>query len=153
MQPVSSTPLAAQAGAIAAAIRAEASHQARKAGMVAALHALILSALARLVASLENLVQLWQAGLLPPRPTTPAQAAPIPREPRPRSAARHSHVRVTPRATAPRARVPAIILSPSPQAQAAKPRHPAQARAHPPDFRFFAFHTPSTNCNLNVPIS
>lgn len=78
MEHITSTPLAAQAGAIAAAIRAEASHQAIKAGMVAALHALILSALARLVTSLENLLQLWQAGALPSpasRPATPRAAA------------------------------------------------------------------------------
>lgn len=160
MQHTSSTPLAAQAGAIAAAIRAEASHQALKAGMVAALHALILSALARLVARLENLVQLWQAGLLPPHPATPARrtnppiSAPLaaapstgltPREPRarPPSAVRDSHV---PHAIARRPASPVIIFSRVVPVSAPTARHLAPCRARPPDFSFFARHTPSPNC-------
>ena len=157
MQPLSSTPLAAQAGAIAAAIRAEASHQALKAGMVAALHALILSALARLVARLENLVQLWQAGLLPSHPATPASRAtppiaphnsapsvPGPREPRtsPASIVRHRDAQSA-AAHAPNRPTTIPCRAPDPVPEA---RPPTIRRAQPPEFSIFALHTPSPNC-------
>ena len=155
MQHITSTPLAAQAGAIAAAIRAEASQRAAQAGMVAALHALILSALARLVTSLENLVQLWQAGLLPsPRApavrhatpgatssTAPLAAAPSLQQQRARhpSAARDRHAPI------PAARRPAIPTARRSAARAAL--HPApEARHAPPDFPFFGLHVSIQTC-------
>ncbi len=139
MQYITSTPLAAQAGAIAVAIRAEACHRAAQAGIVATLHALILSALARLVTSLENLLQLWQAGVLPPPAARPAAPRPAPspdattpplRQARARhpSATRHSHARLAAMAGAP-------APSATPFSLRTTPRPVAGVRAaafHPP---------------------
>ena len=71
-----STPLAAQVGAITAAIRAEANQRAAQAGVIAALHALIFAAFARMVAGLEKLIQLWQSGLLPQASATAPRHSP-----------------------------------------------------------------------------
>ena len=59
------TPLAIQVAGIAADLHATAEHRAAQAGVVAALHALILATLARLFTCLEDLVTLWQSGQLP----------------------------------------------------------------------------------------
>ena len=53
---------APQVASIAADLRATADFHAAQAGLVAALHALILAALARLFTRLEDLVTLWQSG-------------------------------------------------------------------------------------------
>jgi len=77
-------PLPQHAAGLAAAMRAEADLRAAEAGLVAALHTLILATLARLLTRLEEMVALWQAGRLPlpaprqPRPTAPTQRCPAP---------------------------------------------------------------------------
>jgi|GEM_PF-2270219 len=94
-------PLAQHIAGIAAGMRAMADDQAAQAGLVAALHALILATLARLLSRLEQMVELWQAGQLPEPP--PSRAAP----PRP----------------APRADIPREHLQPTGQAQGPTQRH------------------------------
>ena len=59
------TSLARNLAVILTDIRSEADRRAAERGLVAALHALILSAFARLFTRLETLVSLWQAGQLP----------------------------------------------------------------------------------------
>ena len=71
MQTHPSSALALHVAGLSAALRAEADHHAVQAGLVMALHALILAAPARIMARLENLIALWQAGQLPaPQPRT-----------------------------------------------------------------------------------
>jgi len=62
--------LAHRVAAIQAEIRDEAAHHAARAGLVASLHVLILTALARLLACLEQMVELWRSGQLPPKSPT-----------------------------------------------------------------------------------
>ena len=120
-------PLAEQVAALAADLRLEAARQGEESGIIAALQALILISLARIFTSLERMVALWQAGLLPPpaprRPRVatqhPRSVAPTPRRPRAR---RHS------RATAPRSPAP---LAPEPVRRPA-PRPPITAAAPVP---------------------
>ena len=58
-------PLTRQLTDLAAGVRAEAALRAAEAGLVAALHALILGCLARLLARLDDLAALWVSGQLP----------------------------------------------------------------------------------------
>lgn len=74
--------------ALLADLRTEAAQTAAGGGVLAALHALILAALVRLLGRLEHLFNQWQAGLL----VTPAQRR-VTRAPRPRREA-DSSVRV-----------------------------------------------------------
>jgi hypothetical protein len=72
------TPLAQQVVGVAAAIREEAEAVSAHGGVVAVLHALFLSTLARLVGRLEHMILQWQAGQLPPQtPRRPRQAAEV----------------------------------------------------------------------------
>ena len=59
--PLPAQPLAA----LLADLRAQADHQAARFGPLAALHALILSTLARLLTGLEQIFEQWRAGILP----------------------------------------------------------------------------------------
>jgi hypothetical protein len=103
-----------------------------------ALHALILACLARLVARLEDLVRLWQAGLLPPLPTVTAPArrrTPSPARTRP--AQRHTRARRNGRRCAETpARAPSIRIPTSratPQCAASRPTHaPRPRKSHDP---------------------
>ena len=91
--PDAPTPLAASAAGILAALRHEADCHAADlslgSGPVAALHALILACLARLLTSLGDLLDLWRAGQLPPpQPANPtglrqAGSTPLPAAPHP----------------------------------------------------------------------
>lgn len=83
--------LAPLVSAMAAELRAMASDRARERGPSAALQAMILTLLARILFQLEVMILAWQAGLLKP---------PAPRAPRPRQAA------PAPRPTAPRTQAP-----------------------------------------------
>lgn len=126
------TPLAPLVAGIAADVRAMAAQEAARAGLLAALHALIFATLARLSTTLEAMVTLWAAGLLPL--PTPRKASP----------ARQTATRPNPRAAAPAPFVPlcagrhlaavpphapgAHPISPSAQRERAQPSH-----ARPPE--------------------
>ena len=113
-----STPslLAQHVAGIHAELRAEADHHAAQAGVIAALHALILTALARLFARLDDLLALWQAGQLPPL---------IARAPasRPKSA-----VNLRVRATSTRRRTPAARATTSETTPATRISAPSSPR-------------------------
>ena len=169
MEQTPSTTLAAQAGAITAAICAEANQRAAQAGVVAALHALILAALARLFAGLENLLHLWQAGQLPASGATapcrsPASAAAphpsrhavpglsrpcasAPRTTQP-AAGQHDHARHAAASSAVAqshcTAAPRQACAPWPQARSA--RRTAAARTAEGFFTIFALHAPTLNC-------
>jgi len=125
-----------------AGIRADAAYHAAQAGLIAALHALILTALARLIARLDHIVTLWAAGQLPipapakprtertARPGTPARHTPRTRRPRQPMPA---PVRLTARAIAPRP-APPIFLRTTPDSV---PRR-SPSRPRPPPFFFRA---------------
>ncbi len=97
------TPLAHHLATITAELRAQANRATTDAGPIAALHALILAALARLFNGLTELFSLWQAGQLAPAlpahngATTsrnhnhPRAATPHHRHAAARPAARHSN--------------------------------------------------------------
>jgi hypothetical protein len=120
------TPLAPLVAGIAADMRAMAAQEAARAGLVALLHALIFATLARLLTTLESMVTLWAAGLLP---------VPAPRQ---AQAMRDRAARRTPRAVTPApfatrrtARPSAAIPSPAdPIVPSAPP-----VRARPRDVR------------------
>ena len=87
MQLKPSPPMAQQLSAILADIAAQATHRQARSGLVTILHALILSALDRLIHCLQTAFALWQAGQLPAHAPPPA--------PRPRAIA-PPHARTTP---------------------------------------------------------
>ena len=87
MQLKPSPPMAQQLSAILADIAAQATHRQARSGLVTILHALILSALDRLIHCLQTAFALWQAGQLPALAPPPA--------PRPR-AITPPHARITP---------------------------------------------------------
>ncbi len=122
----STTPLAHQVAIMAAEMRAAADHQAAEAGLIAALHALILATLARLFDRLENMVALWAAGALPAR--APRQPSPA----RPRAQAESHSPRTAPCRTS-RARPHQVPpeLSAVPAARST----PASPTQHPPGIR------------------
>lgn len=85
MQLKPSPSMAQQLSAILADIAAPATHHQARSGLVTILHALILSALDRLIRCLETAFALWQAGQLPalaPRATAHTTAAPATTAPR-----------------------------------------------------------------------
>ena len=73
-------PFVQQLAGISATLRADAAARACESGVIAALQALLLAALLRLVDRLQELVTLWAAGQLPPpRPRAPRRALPYTR--------------------------------------------------------------------------
>ncbi len=92
--------------ALAAELRLHASDRAQDWGPVAALQALILALLARLLGRLDGLFQRWQQGQRPPPAPARPRTTPAPR----------------PRAPSTYARTPSIWADPSPA-----PRQPAHA--------------------------
>jgi len=170
------TPLAPSAAGLLAALRAETDRQtadlSQGSGPVTSLHALIFACLARLLARLGDLLDLWRAGQLPPphaaNPTGPRQPAkaPLPiARPRARRAAQHrTPTHANPDQRAPAAHVqdrrhtgivpippPAIpICVPPARRQRSKP-----ASGCPPD-RIICFSARRTMPHphaLNVPIT
>ena len=128
MTETSPSPLTRQIADILAALNAQAEDSRARPSLIASLHALILSALARLVTRLETLLTLWQAGQLPTSTHTAVNRQPTFQAPRTQSA---------PRATTPqqRARPPAPI-PPAPHPGTSRPGHQpppqaAQSSAHP----------------------
>lgn len=108
------TPLAPSAAGTLAALRAETDRQtadlALGSGPVAALHVLIFACLARLLARLGDLLDLWHAGQLPaPHATNPTGLRQPAGAPRPiaRPRARCTAGRVTPTRANPDQRAPA----------------------------------------------
>lgn len=67
--PHSQGPLAPLVDGIAAELRAQADQEVARAGLVAAMRALIFATLARLVGRLGAMVHLWQSGQVPPTPS------------------------------------------------------------------------------------
>jgi hypothetical protein len=113
-----------------------------------AVHALIMACLARLFGRLEEMIRLWQAGLLPPPPAPrPRQANLQPRRPAtlqvsaPRTPAtsRHSYVPATPGEipTEPHAGSPRRRTAPSAQPGFVQPAGQTHRRTHalPPSCR------------------
>ena len=144
------SPLAQHLAVILTDIRAGAAHQAARNGAVAALHALILAALARLLARFENVLAHWQSGQLAPSvPAGPAPAHP-PSTPRDTTAPQIRPLRST---TYPRRPAPAVLPAPGAPAQprpapcqlprnlSPQPPHARQARSQPPNHNF-CFSTP-----------
>lgn len=110
----SSPPLAQRVAGIAAAMRATADEQAAGAGLLAALHALILTTLARLFGRLEHIVQLWQAGQLSlPAEPQPARRSPAPSRAKRTTASRPAAFRKRPRAALCPAAAPQVGVTPS----------------------------------------
>ena len=129
------TPLLAHhLAALTAELRAQADRAAAEAGLIAALHALILATLARLFTRLETLVDLWAAGQLPhltqavrPR-ATPAPAHPSP--PRQAAIAAPRPHRAAPQAT-PSIMALSIMAPPISIPARAPPHHPHPALGVP----------------------
>ncbi len=124
---------------MAAEMRAAADHQAAEAGLIAALHALILATLARLFNRLENMVALWAAGalpVLPPRQPNAARAHAQAESQQARTA--RSPRRTRPHQAPPQEASPSAAGLPAPrQARrithpACPPRHHAGALPHAP---------------------
>jgi hypothetical protein len=126
------------------------------------LHAAIMALLARILGRLEDMIRLWQAGLLPPpKPRTPRRQSPRPHA-RPR-ARRHSRARRTsrtrPAASPPRQRPATAHATPArdhaiTQAFPTKPTH--TARAPPPGTSIPAqmpCHAGASTHALNITIS
>lgn len=116
--PQEAPPSLAQAfAAMAGEMRAQADRRAQDWGPVAALHALLLATLARLVGRLETIFLAWQQGQLPPpaRARTPANAA----QPRPHA----PHASARRRSQMPgRARTPPAMIPTCRAARATCPR-------------------------------
>lgn len=89
-----------------AEMRTEAAVKAAGETVLAALHALILATLVRLLGRLEQMFEQWKAGQLIIPPATPRRAASLPAQPRQHVAS------VRPRAPAPRSR-PSLVESPA----------------------------------------
>ena len=123
--------LAEQVAAILARIHASVEDHHARPGLVAALHALILSAFARLFTRLETLVALWQAGQLPATAARPQAPMPAPRT--------QAASRPTPRHTKPRQHTPKDRINPPtpaarlPRAKNSHGRHPHPAAPSRPE--------------------
>jgi hypothetical protein len=118
------TPQAPRFDGIAAELRAMAATHAASDGVVAALHALILAALARLFARLDDMFAQWQAGLLLPPPSR--VRAPRPAAPRANRTSRTPYARPT--SVAPHAPEPPAAITP---ARARRGPHRVPSRAIP----------------------
>jgi len=128
-------------------MRAQAADHAAQAGLMAALHALSLAALARIFARLGDMIDLWQSGQLPPCPApaprplgTSAHATPSPQPcrrpcarncaaptPAPAPAARpqaYAGAPCTNSRPSPAARHQAAQIRPPQRAAGTVPRHP-----------------------------
>lgn len=143
------SPLAQHLAVILTDIRAGAAHQAARNGAVAALHALILAAFARLLTRFENLLTLWQSGQL-------AQPAPA----QPPSTQHHTtapQIRPLRATTYPRRPARALPVTRHPAAQpatAAIPRPPEPRATTAPQLSFFnALQAPSPTYAVFVTIS
>ena len=76
--------LVGQVAAIQAGFRSDAARLSAEAGVVAALHVLILAALAQLCASLEHMLAAWKSGdLAPPASAKAPTGTPVPSPARP----------------------------------------------------------------------
>ena len=139
-------PIPPSLGAQIAGLRSSALAQERYVWIPAAIHALIIACLARIFASLERLVALWQSGLLPPpqpsRPSrTPRPSCPRPsrrrtpglRRVRPRSVSRNAARRHTVHRLPSRTANPCPIPAPQARPAAFRPTafRPTTFRPHP----------------------
>ena len=109
--------LAHRVAGLAASVHANARHHTARGGAVAALHAIILAAFARLLDQLAEMVELWRAGQLPACPPAPR---------RPATAATWNRARPAPRPVgidAPGQRAPSVTPTASARAAAAKHVH------------------------------
>jgi|GEM_PF-6344798 len=110
---------------MASEMRAKAHDRAAQWGPVAALHALILAMLARILLRLETMIHLWQQGLLPPHSSRP----PAPTHPHDRarpSTHRPPETRRTPTQAAP---IPLTQAGHTPVPAARGPATPGLAHA------------------------
>jgi len=129
-------PLAERIADMAAELRATADEAAAQAGLVAALHALILAALVRIFTRLEDMVALWQSGQLPPlAPARHAErSAPNPpRITRRMAASRRPHFQA--HAQAPEANAPESVRHAAEPAAPARPAPGRHTHANQPAMR------------------
>ncbi len=132
-----------------ASLRDDAAYFRAQSGLIAALHALILATLVRIVARLDHMVTLWAAGQLPlPAPAKPRPArTPSPRRP-------HTRTAQTPRTRRPQS-VPTPPREPT-RTRTSRPQHPqspitastlvgprAQIPPQPPPILLFSLPRPT----------
>jgi len=140
---------------MASEMRAKAQDRAAQWGPVAALHALILATLTRILLRLEDMILLWQQGLLPP-PSSRPPAPTCPRGSARPSSRDASEFRRTRAGHQPAAPNPPLSVG-CPPATPARTHAPAAPRAHasaPPVPRSVAWqHLRAPPALQNAPIS